>query len=87
MPSRKAGKKEEERAYDYCQYRNCRKQSDIIVVVDGHYYGLCEKHYQIIDRLLDRVLESGKRSVSLEDLKVYTKKGRITHIAIKERSA
>jgi len=75
-------KKEETKPYDFCQYRDCKNKSDIIVVINGRYYGFCDKHYQLIDKILDKVLEK-KNSASLEDLKVYTKGNRITHITIK----
>jgi len=80
--TRRNRRREEPKPYDFCQYRDCKNESDIIVVINGQYYGFCEKHYHLLDKVLDRVFEK-KGTASLEDLKVYTRGNRITHIAPK----
>lgn len=75
--------KKEDKRTEYCQFRNCKNISEVLVQINGKLYALCDKHYKLLDKVMDRV-KSADGSVSLDDITVYEKNGRITKFVPKK---
>ena len=58
-----------------CEYVNCENEAELIVVLEGHMYHLCRKHFNRILRRLER--KAKRKEVSLSDFKVRKIRGRI----------
>ena len=58
-----------------CEYVNCDREAALIVVLNGHMYHLCKRHFENILRRLEK--RAQRREASLSDFKVRKERGRI----------
>ena len=74
-------RKKRRRITKTCQYKSCDSPSEVTIYIKHKKYFLCLKHYANVLSLLEKHA-SIYSCASLDDLKVYTKKGRISKVVV-----
>ena len=58
-----------------CEYVNCEREAEVIVVFDGRAYHLCRYHMSRLIRSLEKNAKG--RTASLQDFRVKKERGKI----------
>jgi len=62
-----------------CQYASCDRAAEVLIEVRGKRYHVCTRHYlEIVKKI--QSLASRRGEASTEDLKIYTREGKITRV-------
>ena len=62
-----------------CQYTSCNRVAEVFVEIGGRRYHICIHHYMEIVKKV-QLLATKKGEASMEDLKVYTRRRKITKV-------
>jgi len=66
-----------------CQYESCDRVAEVFLEVGGRRYHVCIHHYvEMIKKVMSLAMK--KKEASLEDLKIHTRKGKITRVVVEK---
>ena len=64
-----------------CQYTSCNRVAEVFVEIGGRRYHICIHHYMEIVKKV-QLLASKKGEANMEDLKIHTRRGKITRVVV-----